>query len=327
MATSAAIAVNLAVAVLQFSVIDNMTLRQYTLFPYGVIYKGEIYRIITSAFLHGGALHLGVNMLSTMTVGTSLERRLGTARMGALLLCATLLCGTVHCALAILLPGPQYMRQHSLGFSGVLFAILVSESWRSNSSRSIFGMVDVPARYYPIAALVAMQVLIPNVSFLGHLAGLLVGILEYYSALNLVLVPLAWLVDAAICCRTEPYVPTPLEQPVSARPLEAVQHSMRLACHFISFLASFCGLTAMLSGISVAFSRLVRRRRTGAPAADSAADVEAATPMLSKAAATSALATTKGNAASMDDRKKPVAPAPDDAPSQIQENVVVSVDI
>lgn len=328
LATSVAIAVNLAVAVVQFSVIDNSTLGQYTLYPYGVIYKGEIYRIITSAFLHGGALHLGVNMLSTMSVGTSLERRLGTAHMGALLLCATLLCGTVHCALAILIPDPRYMRERSLGFSGVLFAILVSESWRSNSSRSLFGIVDVPARYYPIAALVAMQVLIPNVSLLGHLAGLLVGMLEYYSVLSLVLVPLAYLIEAAICCRTEPYVPPQLEQPVSGRPLEAIQHFTQLACHFFSFLASFCGVRAMVSGISVAFSRIfVRRRRTDAHAADGSADVEAATPMLLKGAVASSPSLTKCAPASMDDRKTPVASKGEDTTSQNQDSGIVSIDI
>ncbi len=67
----------------------------------------------------------------------------------------------------------------AVGFSGVLFALTVQESFLgAGSSRSLFGLVNVPSKLYPWAMLVAMQLILPGVSFEGHLAGLLVGALH-----------------------------------------------------------------------------------------------------------------------------------------------------
>ena len=41
-------------------------------------------------------------------------------------------------------------------------------------ARSIFGLFTVPAKFYPWVLLVVWQLLVPQVSFLGHLTGLLV---------------------------------------------------------------------------------------------------------------------------------------------------------
>ena len=71
------------------------------------------------------------------------------------------------------------LRYNSVGFSGVLFSLAVQESYLAGTtSRSLFGMVNVPSKYYPWAMLVVMQVLMPNVSFVGHLCGLLIGFLH-----------------------------------------------------------------------------------------------------------------------------------------------------
>ena len=54
-------------------------------------------------------------------------------------------------------------------------AVLESSS-SGGATRSLFGMISVPTKYYPWAMLIAMQIMMPSVSFMGHLSGLLLGI-------------------------------------------------------------------------------------------------------------------------------------------------------
>ena len=56
-----------------------------------------------------------------------------------------------------------------------------------SSTRNIFGMFNVPARIYPVVLLILLQVLIPGISFLGHLSGILIGILISIGGVNLLL--------------------------------------------------------------------------------------------------------------------------------------------
>lgn len=64
----------------------------------------------------------------------------------------------------------------SVGFSGVLFSLAVLESNNAaQPTRSVFGFFSVPTKYYPWVLLVLISVVMPNISFVGHLSGLLIG--------------------------------------------------------------------------------------------------------------------------------------------------------
>lgn len=53
----------------------------------------------------------------------------------------------------------QYVRQHAVGFSGVIFTLALVESYRSTQpTRSVFGMLRVPTRLYPWVLLVVLSV-------------------------------------------------------------------------------------------------------------------------------------------------------------------------
>lgn len=64
----------------------------------------------------------------------------------------------------------------AVGFSGIIFALLVADNQlRGLRQRSIYGIVNVPAAVFPWVLLLIWQLLIPEVSFLGHLGGVLAG--------------------------------------------------------------------------------------------------------------------------------------------------------
>lgn len=56
---------------------------------------------------------------------------------------------------------------------------IVLESYRNpNASHSIFGIITLSSKVYPWAMLFVIQFLLPNISFLGHLSGILTGLLQ-----------------------------------------------------------------------------------------------------------------------------------------------------
>jgi membrane associated rhomboid family serine protease len=79
--TYALIAINVLVFVLQMT--SGNLERQFALWPPAVA-DGQLYRVVTSAFLHYGATHLLLNMWALYVVGPPLETWLGRLRFGAL---------------------------------------------------------------------------------------------------------------------------------------------------------------------------------------------------------------------------------------------------
>ena len=59
-----------------------------------------VYRIIASAFVHGGLLHVALNMLAFVPIGTSLERMQGTLALTHLTAVLLLLGGGCYIGLA-----------------------------------------------------------------------------------------------------------------------------------------------------------------------------------------------------------------------------------
>ena len=69
-----------------------------------------------------------------------------------------------------------YYSEYAVGFSGVLFGMKVVLNSRSDDYTFVHGVV-VPSRYAAWAELILIQMFVPGVSFLGHLGGILAGIL------------------------------------------------------------------------------------------------------------------------------------------------------
>jgi len=66
----------MAVSILFFliSSIANKVFKAGVLDGYAVVVKGELYRLITSIFLHSGGMHIVMNMLSLYIVGKMVEK-------------------------------------------------------------------------------------------------------------------------------------------------------------------------------------------------------------------------------------------------------------
>lgn len=185
--TVGAMGLNAALFVVQ--IVGDVPLPRVTLCPERVLYRGEIYRIVTSAFFHGGLVHIAMNMVSLSAVGSLLERRLGTLRTMLTMLWSVLLTSLLHIFASWLvyaalgISGP--FMGHSIGFSGVIFHLSVLEcNLGTHQIRSVFNLFDVPAHFYPWVLLLVLQLVMPNLSFAGHLSGIVVGTLQLYGMLR-----------------------------------------------------------------------------------------------------------------------------------------------
>jgi membrane associated rhomboid family serine protease len=129
-----------------------------------LVRTGEWWRLITAAFLHVGPLHLALNMLALLVFGSELERALGRWRFLALYLVSAL-----GGATAIQLFGNPY--GYVAGASTAIYGLLGG-----------MGVVLLARRQElrGLLTLLAINIFIsflPGVSLLGHLGGLVVGVL------------------------------------------------------------------------------------------------------------------------------------------------------
>lgn len=96
--------------------------------------EGEVYRLFTSMFLHGGISHLGMNCFALYIFGVEIERYFGSARM----LIIYLLGGLIGSLASFV-----FTQGNSIGASGAVFAIfgaLVAYYYRNyDLFRLLFG--------------------------------------------------------------------------------------------------------------------------------------------------------------------------------------------
>jgi membrane associated rhomboid family serine protease len=136
-------------------VLLSIPLQNFTLSPQLIWYQGQVQRIITSALFHHNFLHLAMNMMSTLAIGSLLERQIGSLRLLSTILLSIVITGIFYLLSARILElafsSSSWMRQDAIGFSGVLFHLSVLECNLGTAvrNRSVFGMVEVPSYLYP----------------------------------------------------------------------------------------------------------------------------------------------------------------------------------
>ena len=142
-------------------------------------------RWVASQFLHADALHLYYNMTSLLWKGTELERRLGPRGLARLVAFALLVGPLIHISSSATIVRLGYTRPFRVtcvGFSGVLFAMKAAANHIAGPGRRVTfpllgGGFSLDARLGTWVELLLIQLLVPNTSFVGHLSGLLAGML------------------------------------------------------------------------------------------------------------------------------------------------------
>ncbi|MEQ2269975.1 hypothetical protein XENORESO_013159 [Xenotaenia resolanae] len=138
-------------------------------------------RLLLSPFHHLDDWHLYFNMVSFLWKGIKLERRLGGAWFLYLISVFSVLTGLVYllveALLTELMDDQSYSVVCAVGFSGVLFALKVlNNHYHPGGVTYVMGL-PVSNRYASWVELVLIHLTAPGTSFVGHLAGILVGLL------------------------------------------------------------------------------------------------------------------------------------------------------
>lgn len=149
-----------------------------------------LFTLLASSYFHLSFFHIFWNMSVWVYYGGVYERKWGSAKFALNIFISGLLSNLIHVLLAGVISyipfQPEFIyntfvRTCSVGISGVLFFLISLDCFDPelppNSGQQIFGLMPVPKKYYPWIMLALMQLMVKNVSFLGHLGGLLLGLM------------------------------------------------------------------------------------------------------------------------------------------------------
>jgi len=159
------IALNLAGFALQFMLGISAVSADWGMWPVAIAINGEWWRLLTSAFLHGGVLHILFNMYVLFVIGSAMERILGHSRYIVLYLVAAL-GGSVTSYLF------SDIRTVSVGASGAIFGLMgafLIAGWRRR--------YDMRQVIVLLALNVVLGFIFPGIDWRAHLGGLVTGAL------------------------------------------------------------------------------------------------------------------------------------------------------
>jgi rhomboid domain-containing protein 1 len=164
---------------------DGAFLLQYAICADKVLDDGEWSRWLSSNFFHASFFHVFFNMMFMGCLGGKVELGMGTIPFlginSALCFLTNLVYIFVSWALYAMSPddfSDMYFRSCAVGYSGVLFGLLVVDCQNTPDVDRVFCCCPIPAWIYPWVLFLLIQLSLPDVSWLGHL-GLFVSVYLY----------------------------------------------------------------------------------------------------------------------------------------------------
>jgi rhomboid domain-containing protein 1 len=141
---------------------------------HAVLDQGDYMRILLAPLFHGDDMHLYYNMASFLYKGQQLETLFGSRYFALLLTILTISSSLMLVLLgqlvASLFDSPEYLFTCAVGFSGVIFALkVITTHYTPDYSSNSFlgGFIPISMKYMVWAELILIQLITPNVSFLG----------------------------------------------------------------------------------------------------------------------------------------------------------------
>lgn len=149
----------------------------YTLIEMGAkvnlfINRGEIYRLITAGFLHGGIIHIFFNMSALNIIGKEVETIFGGKRFLQIYILSTLGGNLFSYLFSV--------KSISVGASGAIFGLLGAMLIFGLKERYRIGKGYVKNIIQTIGLNVILGISIPNIDNFAHLGGLIIGALTTY---------------------------------------------------------------------------------------------------------------------------------------------------
>ena len=172
---------------LMYVQLDNLTksLSNYSvLIPFLVLENNNYGQLIISNISHFSFIHMFMNMISFYTLGMYLERRLGYKFFLYMIIYFGLASSIIHVFITFmqyyLFDYYYFYYSGSLGFSSIIFGLKYWYYLMTKRPKIMYGFL-VQSKYIIWVELLLVTILLPGTSFIGHLSGILAGMLLNYS--------------------------------------------------------------------------------------------------------------------------------------------------
>jgi len=134
-----------------------------------LIDKGEIYRLFTANFLHGGIIHLAFNMYALYSIGPQVEELYGRVKY----IIIYLLSG-IGCSFLSYYMSPNTL---SIGASGAIFGLLGALFIYALKNKNSLKKGAIGNLLMVIGVNLYIGMTLPNIDNYGHIGGLIVGVI------------------------------------------------------------------------------------------------------------------------------------------------------